>query len=119
MVMETVKGPLRNVDWQMLGHTYDPKAPSLPTRRLDVPLPPTAEGLYQIAHMLSGLINELHSVARLHASNRSAIVEADALLSSYRNRLKLVRAEWETELREAAEQDSGVDGKQEHLKVVG
>lgn len=124
MVWDLKDGALSEHDWRVLGHTYIPKhgSPTLPTRRLDIPLPATADGLHTLSLRLQELSNALHQVARqksLGTPNRSCILEAMMLLDLYRKTFKALREDWETELPE--EQPTTVEsaGNREPLRLIG
>lgn len=99
--------PMSAQDWEFLGHEYcQDGRPTLPRRRLDIPLPPNVDGLHLIAMRLSNLTEQLHMVAREGAAvrnNRVAISQAKALLEHSRRMFKALGQEWEAQLREAEE----------------
>lgn len=124
MVWDTKDGALTEHDWSVLGHTYIPKhgSPTLPTRRLDIPLPASADGLHTLALRLQELSNGIHQVARqkaLGTPNRSCVLEAMSLLELYRQTFKALRQDWETELREEASTAAENAGDRERLRIIG
>ncbi|NIA72441.1 hypothetical protein HBA54_28030 [Pelagibius litoralis] len=126
MVMEKqdLNKPLNAFDWQFVGHEYHKNdgTPTLPSRRLDIPLPATPDGLHTLAHRLSGLAENLHTTARFAKaghSSRGCMLEAAGLLQQAREAFKLLRREWERELREQEEQEKSSAETEEQLRVVG
>ena len=100
MVADPKRGPLTAFDWAVLGHEYDPEAPTLPGLRLHVPMPPTADGLHNLAHKLAGLSEALHSYARMSHTDRSAIHDAMGHIRLLDQELKRLRAAWVAELEQ-------------------
>lgn len=123
MVWDTKDEKMTDHDWRVLGHTYIPKHgnPTLPTRRLDIPLPSTAGGLHTLALRLQELSNEIHRTARqqaMGASNRLCIHDAMSQLELARQRFKLLRQDWETELRETPEPAPKGQENRERLRLI-
>jgi len=100
-MVETARERMTAWDWRVLGQNEaDYKRGKLLTRRLDIPLPETIDGLYELSHKLAFISQELARVARLGTDAPSAIGHASQLLMITRLQLKEVQRTWETELRE-------------------
>lgn len=120
MVYQVKDGPMTEREWEFLGHEYHKNdLACLPTRRLDIPLPASRDGLHTLAHRLVGLTEELHRIARHAPTNRSAMSEADSLLKLWRNQLKRLQKDWETELREAEARETEEAGNVARIGKVG
>jgi hypothetical protein len=119
-MVEVAKGRMDKFDWAVLGHELHDKAgrPALPTRRLDIPLPETPSGLYEIAHKLGFLAQEMSRIARLSDDARTVIVHTDSLLRQSRQQFVRLRAEMETIMREREAQEERPENSSEHLRVI-
>lgn len=121
MVMDKqdLNKPLTEFDWQFVGHEYyKNELPTLPSRRLDIPLPATPDGLHTVAHRLAALAEAMHTTARYAKaghSPRSCILEAAGLLQQARENFKRLKREWE---RELLDQQEATAETQEQLRVV-
>ena len=99
--------PLTEQDWLILGHEYLKNGlPRLPRVRIDVPLPPTPDGLHTLAHKLAGLAEGL-------TAPRSAIFDAKGQIAQTHLSMRALRDEWETELREAMPGEDELPGNVE------
>lgn len=108
--------PLTEQDWLILGHEYLKNGlPRLPRVRIDVPLPPTPDGLHTLAHKLAGLAEGLHRAAREGrlTAPRSAIFDAKGQIAQTHLSMRALRDEWETELREAMPGEDELPGNVE------
>lgn len=122
MVMDTkdARKPMSEWDWQVLGgHQYiKNNGPTLPRCRLDIPLPSTLEEVHTIAHMLSGLVQQLGTEVRLANTTRQGMGQVKGLLNQYRLRFADLGKEWETTLREDWSQSNAPAETVEQLRAV-
>lgn len=125
MVWDKPKGKqLNKLDWLVLGHdlfTGEGKA-VLPSRRLDIPMPHSADGLHTLAHRLAGLSQALHGIARegeTLTSPRLAIGDAQSQIWLLHQDFKRLRKEWERELRASLEGEGRATEKPVHLRPIG
>lgn len=95
---EMAKPRMDDWDWKLFGH--DAEGGGLPTQRLDVPLPETAQGLYELSSKFAALSMELGRTARLTDDAPTALRNASYLLRSWRHQLKDIQREWETIVKE-------------------
>lgn len=85
--------PLTKLDWDVIGSRG---------RRIQVPLPNDRSGIHSLAQRFYGLAEQLHSCARQpHVTDRSAIMEAAALIKHANLFFLNLQRDWEREWREA------------------
>jgi len=95
---EMAKHRMDDWDWKLLGRPAEQKG--VMNRRLDVPVPETASGLYELSNRLGALSQELARTARITDDAPTAIRNALFLLGSWRNQLKDLQREWDTIIQE-------------------
>jgi hypothetical protein len=115
--------PMTDFDWSIIGgHVYRKNdLPTLPRRRLDVPVPSTVDGLHTLAHRFAGISEQLHQFARearTVGQHRYGLSQAATLLYQTRQAFKTLAEEWERELREAEAKEKGAADSEEHLRMV-
>ena len=112
MVMDTRDEPLTDFDWRVLGMRRGQGV------RMNIPMPATKDGLHTLAHRLTGLAEEFHTLARLPGRNRSAIMDAAGLVRERHKAFKRLAAEWEREYQELKEAESEIIDIKEHSRNV-
>lgn len=95
---EMAKRMMDDWDWKLLGRPDDQKG--VMNRRLDVPVPETASGLYELSNRLGALAQELARTARITDDAPTAARNALFLLGSWRSQLKDLQREWDTIIQE-------------------
>ena len=75
-------------------------------RRLDVPIPETATGLYELSNRFASLSMELGRIARLTDDAPLAARSTLFLLGSWRSQLKDLQREWDTIILERERPDA-------------
>lgn len=116
-MVEPLRTRMTTWDWRLHGH--DASTGKLLTRRLDVPLPETIGGLFELAHRFSYLSQELARIARLTQDCPSAISHASQLLMLSRREFKDLQRTWEMELRARLEAEAEAGGKSERIVSIG
>ena len=86
------ESPMNEYEWRKIGGQ---------NKRLHIPLPPSREGLFNLAHMIEGLTLQLRELAKTPGKNAVTMLTAGSLISLCNLRLKDLAAEWEAELHEA------------------
>jgi hypothetical protein len=112
--------PMTEFDWMIIGgHTYRKNGkPTLPRRRLDIPIPSRVEECHTIAHRLSGLSQAIGQAARLAPTTRSGLYEVSGLIEQARLSFAALGKEWEMELREADAESKLPAETGEQLRVI-
>lgn len=121
MVMnpDDLRKPMGEFDWQVLGHVYRKNdLPTLPRRRLDIPLPATLEECHTIAHRLAALSQAIGTAIRLANTPRQGTLEVSGLIEQARLGFQKLGKEWEATLREEEAKQKNPAGTEEHLRVV-
>lgn len=121
MVMnpEDLRKPMGEFDWEVLAHKYRKNGlPTLPRRRLDIPLPPTLEECHTIAHRLAALSQAIGQAIRLAPTARSGMLEVKGLIAQARLGFADLGKEWETTLREAEAQAEKPAESVERLRAI-
>ena len=113
-MVDAPKTEMDKLDWLMLGHDID--TGKLPFMRLRIPLPATTDGLFKLAHDLSGLVLSIQSSATLAATPRHAVADLDFLIQTQNRQWQLLRAQWERELRERAQAQPENAGNGEQIR---
>ena len=98
MVWDKPRETLNRYDWMVLGHGDVIETGKLPSVRLDIPLPPTKDSLYRLAHLMAGLAEEFHAASQ-NPVHRSAVVEMRSVVRAKTLYFLQLKREWERDLR--------------------
>ena len=118
MVTDNKMKPMTAFEWGHLGHEYRKNnKPTLPVRRLDLPIPHRADQVHTLAHRLAGLSEQLHMAARESTMTRreyTGIAQAAGLVYQLGLEFKRLKKDWERELLEieGAEENPAETGEQ-------
>jgi hypothetical protein len=121
MVMDKtdLSKPMSAFDWEVLAHKYRKNGvPTLPRRRLDIPLPSTLEECHTIAHRLAALSQAIGTAIRLAPNARCGMLEVKGLIAQARLGFADLGKEWEMELREEEARSKESAKGREHLREV-
>ena len=122
MVMnaDDLRKPMGEFDWLLFnGHVYRKNGlPTLPRRRLDIPLPSTLEECHTIAHRLAGLSQSIGTAIRLASTPRQGLLEVSGLIEQARLQLQTWGKEMEEILREEEAKQKNPAEAGEHLRAV-
>lgn len=101
---EMAKKRMEPWDWKLLGRPDDSNG--VMNRRLDIPIPETSGGLYELSHKLGALSQELARTAHLTDDAPTAARSALFLLGSWRNQFKNLQREWDIIIQERDRPDT-------------
>ena len=86
------ESPMNEYEWRKIGGQ---------NKRLHLPLPPTRDGLFNLAHIIEGLTLQLRELAKTPGKSAVTMLTAGSLISMCNHRLQDLADEWETELQKA------------------
>lgn len=124
MVWDTPKNDLLSeFDWSVLGHDLVDGHGKiiLPTRRIDVPIPFSADGIHTLAHRFAGLSEQLHQTARLATTApelRSYLGDVIGQIKQADRFCKALRKEWEGKYQELQAASLESAGNVEQIRPI-
>lgn len=116
---EDLRKPMSGFDWELFGHQYRKNdLPTLPSYRIDMPLPCRLEQGHTLAHKLAALSQQIGTEIRLAQTNRQGLLSIKHLINQFRKDFAMLKKEWEMELRETEAESKISASSGERLRAV-